>query len=221
MCGRFAITLPPEAMAQLFEAVPANDLPPVPNYNVCPTDPVHAVIADDTGRRLQSMRWGFLPNWYKAPNDGPLLINARSDTIATKPAFRQAVRDRRCLIPASGFFEWTVAADKARLPWYIHRADGAPMIFAGIWQVWERGDDRRVTCAIVTCDADGPMAQIHNRMPVILEPADVPLWLGEAGKGAATLMRPAPPDTIVFHRVAQKVNSNRAEGPDLIEPIDP
>jgi putative SOS response-associated peptidase YedK len=221
MCGRFAITLPPDAMAQLFEAIPANDLPPVPNYNVCPTDPVHAVMRDETGRRLVPMRWGLLPAWYKTPNGGPLLINARSDTIAEKPAFRDAVRDRRCLIPASGFYEWTSdeTDPKKRLPWFIYRADGAPMIFAGVWQVWERGGDRKVTCAIVTTEAAGPMATLHDRMPVILSPTDVALWLGEEGYGAARLMRAAPDEILAFHRVDPAVNSNRAAGAQLIEPI--
>jgi len=219
MCGRFVITLPPDAMADLFEAVPGNDLPPVPNYNVCPTDPVHAVIATAAGRRLVAMRWGFLPHWYKTPGDGPLLINARADSVADKPAFRQAIRERRCLIPASGFYEWTVAADKARLPWYIRRADGQPLILAGLWQDWERDGQRLVTCAILTCDANAAIAPIHNRMPVVLDPADLPLWLGEAGKGAAALMRPAPEDALLFHRVDPRVNSNRAAGPDLILPL--
>ena len=110
MCGRMAITLPHEAMVQVFDAVPSNDLPPQENYNVCPTDPV-AVVASDQGRRLRTMRWGFIPHWYKKPNDGPLLINARSETIAEKPAFRAACRERRCLIPADGFYEWTKAPE--------------------------------------------------------------------------------------------------------------
>jgi putative SOS response-associated peptidase YedK len=219
MCGRFAITLPPEAMAQLFEAAPGNDLPRVPNYNVCPTEPVHVIAAGDSARRLTAMRWGLLPPWYKTPGDGPLLINARADTIAEKPAFREAVRARRCVIPASGFYEWTVGADKARLPWYIHRADDAPLAMAGIWQVWERDGQHLATCAIVTCDAAGPMTQIHHRMPVILEQGDLGLWLGEAGKGAAVLMKPAAPEVLDFHRVDPKVNSNRASGPELIDPI--
>ncbi|MEM7317627.1 MAG: SOS response-associated peptidase, partial [Pseudomonadota bacterium] len=107
MCGRFAITLPNDAMAQLFAAQPANALPAVPNYNVCPTNQVHVVRSGETGRQLLSMRWGFLPHWYKAENGGPLLINARAETLAEKPAFRAACRDRRCLLIATGFFEWT------------------------------------------------------------------------------------------------------------------
>jgi len=119
MCGRFAITLPSDAMAQLFDAAPGNDLPEVPNFNVCPTNGVHVVISGETGRRLTQMRWGFLPHWYKTPSDGPLLINARSETLAEKPAFRAACRERRCLIPATGFYEWTKDAEGKRLPWYI------------------------------------------------------------------------------------------------------
>jgi putative SOS response-associated peptidase YedK len=219
MCGRFAVTLPPDAMAQLFDAVPANDLPAVPNYNVCPTNRVHAVLAGDDRRRLTAMRWGFLAHWYKTPTDGPLLINARAETIAEKPAFRAAVRERRCLIPASGFYEWTKDGAGNRLPWFIHRRDGAPLAFAGIWQDWGRDGDRMRTCAIVTTAANAAMSGIHHRMPVILDSADWPLWLGESGKGAALLMAAAPEDTLDFYRVDPAVNSNRASGPDLIAPL--
>ena len=218
MCGRFAVTLPPDAMAQLFAATPANDLPHVPNYNVCPTNQVHSVLNDGT-RRLISMRWGFIPHWYKKPNDGPLLINARAETVAEKPAFRAACRERRCVLPVSGFYEWTRTEDK-RLPWYITRADGEPILFAGIWQDWGPEDARQRTCAIVTTAANTPMSAIHHRMPVVLEPEDVALWLGEKGSGAATLMRAAQDDALIWHRVDPQVNSNRASGPELIEPVD-
>ncbi len=218
MCGRFALTLPSDAVAQLFEAVPANDLPAVPNYNVCPTNQVHVVTAEATGRRLEAMRWGFLPHWYKTPSDGPLLINARSESIDEKPAFRKSVRERRCLIPATGFYEWTKDADGKRLPWYIFRRDGEPIAFAGIWRVWEREDLRHTTCAIVTTPANSAMSAIHHRLPMTLDPVDWSMWLGEQGKGAARLMQPAPEDRFEFHRVDPQVNSNRASGPDLIVP---
>ena len=122
-------------MAQLFAAVPANDLPDVPNYNVCPTNAVHTVTFQDGQRRLAPMRWGFIPHWYKKPNDGPLLINARAETIADKPAFRSACRERRAVILATGFYEWTRDGE-ARLPWYITRSAGAPLAFAAVWQDW-------------------------------------------------------------------------------------
>ncbi len=219
MCGRFAITLPPDAMARLFDAVPANDLPPVPNYNVCPTNPGHAVVSAEGQRRLVAMRWGFIPHWYKLPSDGPLLINARSDTIAEKPAFRAAARERRCLIPADGFYEWTKDEAGRRLPWFFRRADGEPLAFAGVWQDWEREGERLTTCAIVTAEAEGSLTGIHHRVPVVVRPEDRALWLGEAGKGAALLMRSPAEGELVFFRVDPKVNSNRASGPELIAPL--
>lgn len=220
MCGRFAITLPADAMAQLFGAVPANDLPDVPNFNVCPTNDIHAITSDGDTRRLVSLRWGFLPHWYKTPTDGPLLINARAESVAEKPAFRAAARERRCLIPASGFYEWTKDAGGDRLPWYITDAGEAPLAFAGIWQSWDKGETPMATCAIVTTEANTAMSAIHHRMPVLVPPGDWALWLGEAGHGAATLMHAPPEDALRFWRVDPRVNSNRASGPDLIEPIE-
>ncbi len=219
MCGRFIITEPADEMARLFEAVPGNDLPEVPNYNVCPTNLVHAVTFEAGQRRLRALRWGFVPHWAKTPNEGPLLINARAETIAEKPAFRAAARERRCLIPASGFYEWTKDEDGRRLPWFIHAADGAPLAFAGVWQDWARGDEAMTTCAIVTTGANARMAELHHRMPVILAPGDWPLWLGEAGKWAAALMTAAPENALEWHRVDPRVNSNRAAGPELIAPL--
>ena len=223
MCGRFAITLPNDAMAQLFAAQPDNNLPDVPNYNVCPTTNIHVVTStEEADRRLVSMRWGLLPSWYKKPNGGPLLINARAETIAEKPAFRDAVRKRRALVVATGFYEWTKTEDGARDPWYITPNDNGPLVMAAVWQEWSNpeGDTLR-TCALVTTAANDTMAQIHHRMPVILSSDDWPLWLGEAGHGAATLMRAASEDTLKMHRVDRAVNSNRASGPELITPVQP
>lgn len=219
MCGRMALTLPHESMAQLFEATPANDLPEVPNYNVCPTVQIPVVTSDDGTRHYRSMRWGFVPHWYKKPNGGPLLINARSETIAEKPAFRSACRERRCLIAATGFYEWKREEGETPLPWWVTRSDGELMVFAGIWQDWEKDGEALTTCAIVTTDANKAMAPIHHRLPVILTPEQWALWLGETGKGAATLMKSAPEDALSFQRVSTEVNSNRASGPSLIEPI--
>jgi putative SOS response-associated peptidase YedK len=217
MCGRFSITLPNDAMAQLFDAAPANALPDVPNYNVCPTNDVHVVLSEG-GRRLQAMRWGFLPHWYKALNDGPLLINARAETLSEKPAFRAACRERRCLIPVTGFYEWTKDEDGNRLPWYIFAADGGPLVFAGVWQAWEREGQSLRTCAIVTCPTNTAISRLHHRMPVVLDPGDWGKWLGEEGHGAAVLMKPAPDEALEFYRVGTEVNSNRAKGPQLIQP---
>ena len=207
-------------MAQLFEASPANNLPHVPNFNVCPTDQIHVVRAGDDTRALVAMRWGFVPRWYKELNGGPLLINARAETIAEKPAFRDACRARRCLIPASGFYEWTKDEEGMRFPWYITRVDGSPIVLAGIWQEWEHEGARISTCAVVTTGANNAMSAIHHRMPVLVAADDFALWLGESGKGAARLMKAAPEDELQFHRVDRAVNSNRASGPELIEPFE-
>lgn len=217
MCGRMANTLPPDAMANLFAATPANDLPEVPNYNICPTTQIATVFAGETGRQLVPMRWGFIPKWYKKVNDGPLLINARSETIATKPAFAQACRERRCLIPVSGFYEWTKTPEGKRLPWYITSSE--PIVFAGIWQDWEKESEHIRSVAVVTVGANEMMSKIHKRMPVSLAPEQWSEWLGEKGKRAALLMQPAPEDRFSAYRVDPAVNSNRASGEGLIQPL--
>ena len=209
------MTHPHDAMAALFAASPDNDLPEGPRYNVCPTNPVGVVTSTDGARRLRVMRWGLVPPWYKALNDGPLIINARADTVAQKPAFRDAIRHRRCILPASGFYEWSAGPNGTRLPWYITRADGKPLALAALWSHWGDID----TVAVVT-QASGPnLVEIHDREPVILEEADWPLWLGDAGRGAAVLMKPTQPGVLQSHRVDVAVNSNRAVGPQLIEPL--
>jgi putative SOS response-associated peptidase YedK len=216
-----ALTLPPTAMARLFGAAPSNTLPAGPNFNICPTDRI-AVITGGIAqpRRMEAMRWGLIPAWYKTPNDGPLLINARAETVLEKPAFRSAVTGRRVLIIASGFYEWTKDAAGARDPWYITRCDGAPLALAGLWQHWRdpaSGEDIRSVAAL-TVAANTAMRKIHHRMPVIIEPHDRALWLGEQGKGAAPLMRAASNDVLHWHRTSRAVNSNRAVGPELIAP---
>mgnify|MGYP001293674169 CR=1 FL=1 len=220
MCGRFAITLPNEAMTQLFNAVPDNDLPATPNYNVCPTDSVHTITSLEGRRRLRPMRWGFLPNWYKTISDGPLLINARAESLAQKPAFREACRIRRCLILCDGFYEWFREKGQKPIPYRVIRSDGAPLVMAGIWQYWEKEGRRITSCAIVTTKANSKMAKIHNRLPVIIDHENWSIWLGEAGKGAARLMRPVKEDILDLSRVSDAVNSNRASGIELWDPID-
>lgn len=222
MCGRFALTFPHDAMAQLFDAVLGPALVPTPRYNICPTQGITTVVSGEDGRHLIPMRWGFLPHWYKTERDGPLLINARAETIAEKPAFRAACRERRCLIPATGFYEWTKTDEGQRLPWYIHPTKTPALAFAGIWQDWAGEDEKTLTtCAIVTTPANDAMSGIHHRMPVTIEPADYGIWLGEAGKGAATLMTACVEDALAFHRVSPRVNSNRPDDADLIEPSEP
>ena len=213
MCGRLTLTHPNTALAALFDAGLANDLPDSPRFNICPTQAVPVVTFASGIRHLGPMRWGLVPSWYKTPTAGPLILNARSDTVAQKPAFREAIRQRRCLVLASGFYEWSAGPDGARLPWYITRADGQPMALGGLWQAW--GD--MVTCAVVTLQAGPNLRPIHDREPLILNPDQWPLWLGEAGHGAARLMQSTPAGALQAYRVSRAVNSNRADGPQLIE----
>lgn len=218
MCGRAAVTTPHDEMAQIFEARPSNDLPAYPNYNICPTNQLAVVRSGAVGRELVSMRWGFLPEWYKSENDGPLLINARAETLVQKPAFAVAAKTRRCLVPVTGYFEWSKDTDGRRLPWYSSRADGEVMALAAIWQSW--GPDQLASCAVVTTASNTAFQPVHHRMPLVLEPKAWALWLGEAGHGAAALMQPAQNNVLKTHRVSRAVNSNRAQGPELIEPFD-
>jgi putative SOS response-associated peptidase YedK len=191
------ITAPIEAMVELFEAQAGDGLvPDGARPNVSPTETVPAVVSHEDGRVLVPMRWGFLPHWYRTPNDGPLLINARAETIAEKPAFRAAARERRCLLPADGFYEWK-GQKGAKVPFVIRPPAGGMIAFAGVWQEWGPAETRRPTCAIVTCAANATCAAVHHRMPVVVAPEDWALWLGEQGRGAAALMRPAPEDALV------------------------
>lgn len=223
MCGRFALPGDVREIVESFSARPRDlDRWPAldhPRFNICPTQPVLVVRSGEDGREGIGMRWGFLPHWYKTPTDGPLLINARAESVAEKPAFRSAARERRCLIPAGGFYEWQ-GSEKPKTPYFIAPTSGEPFAFAGIWQSWGKGEEAVETCAIVTCAANDMLAPIHHRMPVIIAPEDQALWLGEEGKGAATLMQPAPNDFFAFHEVGTAINSNRATGPELIDRTD-
>lgn len=202
MCGRFALTTPHEAVAEHFHALldPLEEagVPPPPRRDIRPTQTIPAVVLRGADRVVTAMRWGFLPHWYKAPGAGPLIINARAEGIAGKPAFRRAVRETRCLIPANGFFEWRPGPEPGpqRVHWLAPEGE-ALFAFAGVWREW--GEAGLATAAIVTCPANDSLSAIHHRMPVVVPPADYGLWLGEEGKGAATLMRPAPEAFFVDH----------------------
>lgn len=224
MCGRFALTTPQSAVIEHFGAPPVAGLAEDgPRYNICPTQGILAVRRDDAGgRALDRLRWGFIPHWAKALNDGPLLINARAETIHEKPAFREACRARRCLIPADGFYEWRAGADKSKEPFFIHAPQrNAPLAFAAVWQVWRdpATEAEITTTAIVTCAANETLKPLHHRMPVLIGPDAYGLWLGEEGKGAARLMTPAPEEALSFYAVDRAVNSARHDAPELMAPL--
>ena len=219
MCGRFAITLPTEAISQLFKAQPVNNLPDVPNFNVCPTNSIHVVTSDEFGRKVESFRWGFVPSWYREINAGPILINARSETLAQKPTFASACKERRCLIPSSGFYEWSKGLEGNKTPWFVTRNDGMPLIFGGVWQEWGYASNKIKTCAIVTTESNSKLSKLHHRLPLVLEKSDCDFWLGENGHGASVLMRPTANDTLRAYKVSKNINSSRSSGPDLMAPV--
>ena len=219
MCGRFVI-IPTEAeIASWFDAVLSNNLPPSPRYNVAPTQQVVAVAMHETQRYLVSFRWGFLRHWYKSASDRPLLINARSETITTKPAFRAAFKSRRCLLPASGFYEWTKGADGGRDPWYIEGKDGSLLALAGIWQKWGRGEDRTIACSIVTTAANDDISKIHRRMPVAVPASLHDDWLCGSINSASAALEASRNMSFRFRRVSRRVNAFKSQGPQLIEEL--
>ena len=190
------------------------------------------VRARDGHRQLASLRWGLVPFWAKDRKVGSKMINARSETVLSKPAYRRAIQRRRCLIPADGFYEWAkVPGHKKKQPYYIHHADGEPLVFAGMWERWsppEDSDDELdegetlETCTILTCSPNETMGAIHNRMPVLLPPAAWDEWLADTDDltQIAELMVPAPEGLLVMHPVRPVVNSVRNNGVELLE-VDP
>ena len=179
MCGRFVLETPLKATAEIFNAQMTESLVTVPNFNICPSDDISVLVSNLGKRKLGQMRWGFVPHWYKSVADGPLLFNARAETLAKKPAFRDACIKRRCLIPADGFYEWKKQVGSKSKPFYVRRSDRQQMIFAGIWQFSGYREDKTPTCTIITVPASEQISGIHNRMPLIIDPIDWAVWLGE------------------------------------------
>ena len=215
MCGRFTLRSAPDALAAQFE-IDALE-PYAARYNIAPTQPVLAVIRADDRRVGHFLRWGLVPSWAKDPRIGSRMINARAETVAEKPSFRAAFRRRRCLIPADGYYEWA-AKPGGKQAWYIHRADDACFAFGGLWEHWEHDGTVIESCAILTCAANARLAAIHDRMPVVIEPADYSRWLApeQAGPAPIALLRAMGEDYFTLRQVTKRVNSPRHDGPDCI-----
>ncbi len=220
MCGRFTLFLDAETLRDEFGLV---EVPGdyTARYNIAPTMPL-AVVTQAENRKVEWMRWGLVPSWAKDPEIGNKLINARSETLLEKPSFRNAFHRRRCLILADGFYEWKRGEGKTpSIPYYFRLADGKPFAFAGLWELWRspEGDELR-TCTIITCAANELVAQVHNRMPVML-PADRSFdWLlpGPAEK-LQGLLAPLDPALMSAHPVSRAVNTPARDGPELILPV--
>jgi len=218
MCGRYTITSAPEAIRALFRYPEQPNFPP--RYNVAPTQPIPIVRLVDGKRQFALVRWGLLPSWVKDPKTFTLLINARGESVVDKPAFRAAMKRRRCLIPADGFYEWKAVGGR-KLPYFVHLKSGAPMAFAGLWENWmgPNGEEME-TAAIVTTDANRTLAPIHSRMPVILAPEAFDLWLNCAevdAQTAAALIHPAPDSLLEAYEVSTAVNRTANDNARLVE----
>jgi putative SOS response-associated peptidase YedK len=219
MCGRYLITTAPEAFRRLFDY---DDLPNFPpRYNVAPTQPIPIVRVMEGKRRFALVRWGLLPPWVKDPRTFSLLINARSESVNEKPAFRNAMRRRRCLVPADGFYDWKVERGRNR-PYCVRPKDGGPIAFAGLWETWmgPNGEEME-TAAIITMPATGEFARLHERMPVIVPPEAFNLWLDCSNVDATTasvLFAPVREGSLAAYEVSPAVNRADNDGPQLIEP---
>lgn len=219
MCGRYAATLPAEAMRELYRLL--NTLPVVPRYNIAPTQPILAIWEAEGRREAHFARWGLVPGWVKDPREFPLLINARAETMADKPAFRDPLKHGRCIVPASGYYEWHTGADGKKRPYYITRADGAPMALAGLYATWMGPDGEEIdSVATITVPANAQLAVIHHRMPAILLGAGAQDdWLNVRelrARDAAQMALPLEDGALTFHPVSTRVNSARDDDPGLI-----
>jgi putative SOS response-associated peptidase YedK len=221
MCSRFSQTTPPDAVRRWFGYKNQPNFPP--RYNIAPSQPIPVVRQTrEKGREFVLMRWGLIPSWVKDPNDFAMLINARSETAAEKPSFRSAIRHRRCLIPADGFYEWTGPRGSKR-PFHIHRVDGGLIAFAGLWEHWLGADGSEMESAtILTTDANAEVAPLHGRMPVMIDPDDFDAWL-DCDRVPATevqeLLQPAPDGTLEAVEVHPRVNNPRVDEPGVLEPL--
>ena len=217
MCGRFTFDIPPEFLATIFGL---REVPEVtPSYNVAPTQtsPIVRQVSDHNS--LVPMKWGLVPPWAKDPAIGSQMINARSETVTEKPSFRHAIRYRRCIVPASGFFEWARTAT-SKTPMYIRRKDGSPLGLAGIWEEWKAPDGSLLdTFSILTTTANKLLEPIHARMPVLLAPDEYPTWLNRHltdPDQLKPLYQPFPADLLEAYPVSERVNSPRNNNPENI-----
>jgi putative SOS response-associated peptidase YedK len=220
MCGRFVITSPPSALRQMFGYAEQPNFPP--RFNIAPTQPVPVVIVENEVRHFRLMRWGLWPAWVKDPRKFTLLINARAETLLEKPAFKNAIKRRRCLIPADGYYEWHTS-DQRKRPFFIHRRDGSAIGLAALAETWIGPNGEELdTVAIVTAPASADLATLHHRVPVTIAPSDFECWLDCRANDAEMVMAlMTGPDEGVFawHEVSTRVNHVANDDAQLVLPI--
>lgn len=234
MCGRFTLRTSADVLMQVFQTPSFPQLQP--RWNIAPTQQIVALVAATPPAlpfQVASFRWGLVPFWADSPAIGSRMLNARSETVAEKPAFRAAFRKRRCLIPADGFYEWQTLSNGQKQPWWIHQPDEQPFAMAGLWESWTPGGKQAVpdpadpateplrTCTVLTTSASSDLHGLHDRMPVILPPALWPAWLNPETPIAAlqNLLQPASPGTLLLTCVSTLVNRPSPDSPDCIAPI--
>lgn len=223
MCGRFTLTLDPDELRQAFPwvAFPQQDWRP--RFNIAPSQAL-AVVPNNGEQRLDFFSWGLVPFWAKDPSIGSRMINARAETLAEKPSFRNAYKRRRCLVLADGFYEWqAVPGEKAKQPMYIRMQDGEPFAFAGLWEDWQSADGSQIlSCTIITTQPNELVRPIHNRMPVILPAEAYPDWLAPGEVPASQLnhlLNPYPSERMQAYPVSRLVNSPANDSPECIQPL--
>jgi len=220
MCARFTVFATPQELADLFQIEIHEEISA--RYNIAPSQEIATVLDGPEGRHLEWMRWGFVPFWAKEMLKSGPLINARAETIFEKPSFRTAIRRHRCLIPASGFFEWDQkgAPGAKKQPYLIRPAGEGPMALGGIWDTWTNPEGvTESTCAIVTTEADDLVAKLHDRMPVVVEPEDFGLWLDpgvETSEALMPLLAPLPSSLLVSYKVTTAMNNPRHDSAENV-----
>ena len=237
MCGRYAASRRPEDLVEEFEVAAPPDAVLPPSYNIAPTDPVYAVLEraprDDPGapalRQLRTLRWGLVPSWAKDPSIASTMINARIETVAEKPAFRKAFAQRRCLLPADGYFEWYGEQRGRKQPFFIRPRDGRVLAMAGLYEFWrdpsrpaDEPQEWLTTCTVITTKAIDDVGRIHDRMPMFVERDCYSPWLDPGVKDAEylqSLLVPAAPGRLMASPVSTDVGNVRNDGPHLVEPL--
>jgi len=222
MCGRYTLKTPVERLSEKFQFPQV--IPLKPRYNIAPSQPVAVVrlVPEDNDRKFAMLRWGLIPAWTKDLKKARMPINAKSETVADLPSFRDAYRKRRCLIPADGFYEWKQEGGRKQ-PVFIHMKDGEPFAFAGLWEHWEKPDQEPIdSCVILTTEPNELLAQVHNRMPIILAPKDYDLWLDPDAQQVdrlKPLLSPFPPERMTYFPVNLRVNNPKHDDPLCVEPL--
>jgi putative SOS response-associated peptidase YedK len=225
MCGRFTISAKSEQIRKEFKTAVSDSLTLEPRYNIAPSQMIGVVFEPEEERILSELKWGLVPSWSKEARAAKGLINARAETLVEKPSFREAFRKRRCIIPASGFYEWQKSGSGAKQPFYFYLKDKDVFGFAGLWEEWldKQTGELLETCTIITTEANAVLKPVHDRMPVILKPDSYDLWLDknleDAGKLQELLM-PYPAGEMSSHPVSRSVNTPETNSPDLITPIN-